>query len=624
VCRALDGLPLGIELAAAQVRGLAPEQMAGLLDERLHRFLGPSRSTPSRHRTLQATIDWSYALLSTTEQILLDRLGVFAGGWSLEAAEAVVADDQGLREREVLPVLLRLVDRSLVVVEPGKAGEPRYRLLETVRQYALDRLAARGDAECRCRHAAYFLALAGSSVATHRTSDERAAFDRLEREHDNLRATLSWLLAQGNIHVAMRLGESLFSFWLHRGHIPEGRAWMRRLLCLPGSEQPIRRQGLLYAAGFLALYDGDLPTAEAQGRESLALAHEVDDQLRVSRSLTLLGAVARVRGEYAVARVLHGKGVLAAQMAASATADYADAGSRGPEMLVELANLWMVARAACGEGDYAFARVRAEEARVRSAKAGYTVLLAQSLKVLGLASYMQGEYAAARPLLEQSVHLLEANGAIQVPDEPAVTLGCVERDAGELAQAASRLSENLTIFERIGARPGIAHCLDAIAGLLVACGQPDSAVRLAGSADTLYEHLGCDPKRAYRFGLDPWLKSARQLLGAGRADEEYNRGRELTRSAAIAEALALAAKLAIARANTTDALLNGSDLTRRERQVAGLISRGMTNREIAEALVIAERTAEHHVENLLSKLGFESRRQVARWAAENAWPAKRV
>jgi DNA-binding CsgD family transcriptional regulator len=373
-------------------------------------------------------------------------------------------------------------------------------------------------------------------------------------------------------------------------------------------------------AGWLALFDDDLSVAEAHAQRCFALAHELKDHLRVSRALILLGRVPCVRGDYSHARELHEQGMLAAQRAACASIGGPDDSWRGPAKLAELQNLIHFARDACGEGNFVLARAGAEEARVSSTEAGYPVLFAHALRVLGLVSYQQGDYPAARPLLEHSMHLFAGPGLVLGDPEPAITLSCAERDTGELAQAARRLSEELTIYERVGASPQIGRCLDVIAGLSAACGQPDAALRLAGAADKLWERMRCDPRRVYRFGLERWLEVARQVLGTERADEEYMRGQGLTRGKAIAEALEVANVAATATgADSIEAerLSSKALLTRREQQVAALIGQGMTNRDIADELVIATRTAEHHVENILGKLGLDSRHKIARWATDN-------
>ena len=622
VCRRLDGLPLAIELAAAQCRALAPELLLRRLDSRFRRLAGPTRTAPSRHQTLQATIDWSYGLLSETERILFSRLGVFAGGWTVEAAESVMAGE-GLPPEELLPALLRLVDKSLVVAEPGDTAGVRYRLLELLRQDALERLSAGVEAEhVRDRHADFFLVLAEQSKEAFGSPEEGTAFDRLDREHDNLQAALAWLIGSGKTETAWRLGGALWLLWVHRGYVHEGRAWVERLLGIPGAEHTASRLILLRGAAGLALADGDLPAAESLGRASLALAQQLGDLATASGALLVLGSVARERGEYVLSRELHEQGVRAAVAIGRGSTNTPQMDPFGFGSFPELQNLLHVGWAAFGEGDCALARVRAEEARARAAEAGYPRLVAQALMVLGRVSYRQREFSAARSFLEQSLDMWNALGErAYTKAEASITLGCVERDLGKLELAASLLGDSIAILQRGGGQ-GIVRCLDAISGLAAAYQKPDRAFRLAAAAERLYEVMGCDSKRVYRFELQRWIGVARQALGAGGTAEVLAAGRALTRAAAIEEALATVSEVSGGSGGppTTSAARLPGRLTRREREVVALIGRGMSNRQIAQELVIAERTAEHHVENILSKLGLESRTQVATWAVEHGAP----
>src|SRR5215208_8121308 len=250
VCRKLGGIPLAIELATARMGALAVEQVAQRLETSLDVLKGASRTALPRQQTLRATLDWSYELLSQPERKLYGRLSVFTGGFSLEAAEAVGATDD-IEQHEVLESLLSLVDKSLVVAEAANEGRMRYRMLEPVRQYGLERLEMSGEVqEVRRRHAGYFLALAEEAEPRLRGPEQAAWFERLDAENDNLRGALSWLLEQGEGVLALRLSGALGEFWHVRGHLEEGRRWLEATLAR-GDDAPARIKALLHA-GWIA------------------------------------------------------------------------------------------------------------------------------------------------------------------------------------------------------------------------------------------------------------------------------------------------------------------------------------------------------------------------------------
>ncbi len=540
LCRRLDGLPLAIELAAAQVRGVAPEQLLERLDRRFRRLMGTTRTGPPRHQTLQAAIDWSHDLLRPAERALFSRLGVFAGGWTVDAAEAVVAGD-GLRDEELLPNLLRLVDKSLVIAEWAEGGRARYRFLETLRQDALERLAVRAEAErTHKRHAGYFLALAEQADREWTAPGDAASMEALELEHHNVRAALAWLIESGDIESAWRLGGAIWHVWFNRGHLLEARAWLDRCLSLPGDQQSRLRMKMLLGGGFTAYSQGDLATAQALGQDGLRLAVDLGDNAAASFALFLLGTIATARGEYLAARALHESGILASQAASCEGSD--DTQTYAPRLAGhwELQNLWGLASAAALQGAYEEARVHAEAARTRAAERGYARPLAHALRVLGLVSYQQGDYHAARSLLHQS---LEAWGSLGersgLAIDVLIVLGCVARDERDLMLSRQVLGDSLAMTERVGGVLRMPRCLDAFAGLAAASGQPERAIRIAAATAALYESLGCNPRRVYRYELDNWLIPARTVLGASRTSQEEATGRTLTRTEAIAEAQAI-------------------------------------------------------------------------------------
>jgi predicted ATPase/DNA-binding SARP family transcriptional activator len=324
VCRRLDGIPLAIELAAARVNALPVEKIAARLDDRFRLLTSGSRTALPRQQTLRATMDWSYDLLTEAERVLLGRLSVFAGGWTLAAAEAVCAGG-GIEEWEVLDLLTRLVDQSLATYEEpqeagwgprtvpaGTGGAPwgpapgRYRLLETMRQYARDRLLEAGEAAVvRGRHYEWCLALAEEAEPELYGAEQTAWLDRLEREHDNLRAALGWSGAHGEGKAGLRLGGALRWFWSVRGYWTEGREYLAGLLALPGAEaRTAVRAKALHAAGWLAWHPGDFGAARVFDEQGLAIFQELGDKRGSADSLNHLGWVAYEQGDFGTARAL--------------------------------------------------------------------------------------------------------------------------------------------------------------------------------------------------------------------------------------------------------------------------------------------------------------------------------
>ena len=309
ICQRLDGIPLAIELAAARIKVLSVEELRARLGDRLRVLTGGSRVALPRHRTLRATMDWSYGLLAAPERILLRRLAVFVGGWTLEAAEAVCGGD-GIPEAEVLDHLAGLVDKSLVVLEwPGDAG--RYRMLETMRQYATERLAESGETDrLRQSHAGFFLALAEQAEPKLFGPEQDAWFARLEAEHSNLRIALEWL-AQEDAAQGLRLAGALWRFWEVRGHLAEGRSWLSEMLRLagPDAEAAARAKAFLGTA-VCAYYLRDFAAAAAQLSASLGLFRAVGDRQGTAQVLIYQGWMATDRGDFAAARILFDEGLV--------------------------------------------------------------------------------------------------------------------------------------------------------------------------------------------------------------------------------------------------------------------------------------------------------------------------
>ena len=471
LCRRLDGLPLALELAAARLQALTVEQVLARLDDRFRLLTGGRRTALPHQQTLRATVEWSVGLLGAPERRLFPRLAVFAGGWDLEAAEAVGdamsdADDDGA----VLDVLAHLVDQSLVDAEAPSDGAARYRLLETLRADALERLEAGGEDErVRRRHAAYYLSLAERSADEIRGPHSGDRFSLLEREHGNLRAALDWFAACGEVGDGLRLCAALWRFWWIRGHLGEGRARLEHFLSRRGAAGPSREDTeahalALYGAGIIARYQGDLVAARAFHTEALARWRGAGDTEGVGHALLVLGTLEYQAGSVEAARRRYEQGLAAVRSA----------------------------------GD-------------RSGTAWATIHLGAAVTALG-------DGARGRALLEEGLAGARAVGE-QVAEAWALRhLAEAACDGGEPAAARGLLTRSLAICRELGDRRHIAHILELLGEVASAHGRLDLALRLAGNAHRRRAALGSPayPRDAAR--LRRWLEPAMAAAGdAGRA-----------------------------------------------------------------------------------------------------------
>ena len=303
ICYRLDGMPLAIELAAARAKVLSVEQISGRLEKALGLLSSGGRTEMAHHRTLRATMDWSHELLPEEERVLLRRLSVFAGGFTLNGAEAVCAGEV-LALEEVLEFLSQLVDKSLVMVEE-REGEVRYRLLETVRQYGMEKLEGSGEAEMVLeRHARYFLALAEEAESELMGTHQEAWLGRLEAEHDNLRAVLARALENGEADLGLRVAGVLGGFWLVRGRLSEGRRWLEAALQGGVVAPELARTRALLLVGLIAREQGDHERSVELIEEALALARKLGDKATAASALLNLGWAALLRDELRMAGVL--------------------------------------------------------------------------------------------------------------------------------------------------------------------------------------------------------------------------------------------------------------------------------------------------------------------------------
>jgi non-specific serine/threonine protein kinase len=445
ICRRLDGIPLAIELAAARAAVLSADQLVARLDDRFRLLSGDDRTAIPRHQTLRAVMDWSHALLAAAEQALLRRLAVFAGGFTLEAAEAVcggppvTGDEQtaagGAASAEVVDLLARLVDKSLVQVDEPAAAV-RYRLLETIRQYELERLQAAGEAAVtRARHAAWSRALAEQAEPALFTGAQVAWLARLEVEHDNLRAALAWCL-DGDPAQGLRLAACLAQFWRLRGHAGEGRRWLDRLLQTAGATAPAAELApALFGAGMLAYVQGDLAAARAQLERSVALSRAVGPAGTLARGLRELGGLLALVGERAAAWSLLEEGIALCRASG-------ERGSLGTALQVAG---WLAAR----EGDARLARALSGEAVVALRAVGDRLPLAFALKDLARVELSAGNAEQAEALLNESLALAEELGTPWQLAFLRLELGNVALQRGDLPRAAAHYEVGLRLGRRL-------------------------------------------------------------------------------------------------------------------------------------------------------------------------------
>ena len=520
----LDGIPLALELAAARVKVLRAEQISARLDDRFRLLTTGTRTALPRHQTLRASIDWSYDLLSSSERTLLRRLSVFAGGWSLEAAEAVCAGD-GIDRFEVLDCLTQLLNKSLIVAEQG--DEPRYRLLETIRQYAKDKLFDSGDAEAarvRNQHLDYFLRLMEEAEPKLRGSAQLTWLNRLETEHDNLRTALDWSLG-ANHQAGLRLAGAAFWFWMVRGHYQEALKWLNGALATGAESDTRGRAKALAGIGFLLHQQGDLGAARTAYDESLRLWRDVGDRWWIALVLDWKGWVALYEGDTAATRSVLEEAVNLA---------------RGVDDRWALADALISLGTRAERTDHAAARAILEESIAIWRKVGDRLGLAEALYQLGTVENSQNEYGRAATLYRESLALFREARHKGIVVQVLFGLGSVVQRQGDNARAAELFAEALALTQELGNKAEMAFDLAGLGGVAAAEGRPARAARLLASAESIFTTIGISISMwPYRVAdYDRWVALARAQLDEAAFSSAWAEGRALTVQAAIAYALA--------------------------------------------------------------------------------------
>lgn len=557
ICQRLDGLPLAIELAAARVNALPPFTLLARLESRLPVLTGGARDLPVRQQTMRDTIAWSYDLLPEPEQHLFRWLSVFAGGFSLEAAAAVAADDSAI---DPVDGIASLVDKSLLRQVDGPEGQPRYLMLETIREYGLDRLAAAGEeAATRARHAAFFQALAERTEPEWGGAESSSLLGRLTADLDNLRAALTWLSETGDTVAGLRLANDLGMFWDIRQLYREGRDNLERLLAAAPDATLALQSFAIQNAGWLAMRLQDLAGAARHAAAVLPLARESGDSTALTFALGLNSAVS------------------------------------------------------CETGHFAEATSSMEEALAIAREHGFTRWISGGIHNLGILAFGQGDFDRSRSLHEEAVRMDRASGNRLSLTNSLSSLSMVLYRQGDLDRAALLMHEQLAVIRELGLTP----VAEGYVLLVAAAGEAELAVRLYGAAEVEAEKTGIHPygSEAYRQTHEEVIASISEVLGEQAFRAAWAAGRELTIDEALAPILAALEP----DAPSDDVSVQPEptptfDLTPREREVLRLVAQGLSNQDIADQLFISVPTAKVHVRAILAKLGLESRTAAAAFA----------
>jgi predicted ATPase/DNA-binding CsgD family transcriptional regulator len=585
ICGRLEGIPLAIELAAARIGTLAAAQISSRLARSLKLLTSADRRGPERQRTLRAALDWSYELLEADERELFGRLSVFAGGFTLEAAEAVGAGGQ-IEEIEILDLLTRLVDKSLVLVAEH-SGEARYRLLEPVSQYAREKLREPGEESAtRVRHAEHYLALAEEAEPELSGPREGEWLERLEAEHDNFRAALGFSLEGGDAGLGLRLAGVLGGFWYKRGYLREGRWWLERETSAGGTSSAMERATALDQAGWMALYQGDLEPSVELLKESLRLFKGLEDEPGIAASLAKLGHA-----------VLH-------------------------------------------QDDRDYLAALCQEAEALRATFTDRPAIGELLVFLGMVALYEGNIERAVTLLEESLDLFRALGnAPPANDGPEVEeniklstaielvagqaqeyLWLSALETGDLNGATALIEEELRLLRDLGNKPKISYCLLGLAAIAALRGRPERAARLWVTAEALREEIG--------LALVLWdhtvtdyealLADARSQLGEAGWERAQNEVQVMALEQVIGYALAADQNPSSAEQEpSASPEAPPASLSAREVEVLRLVAQGLTNARIAQELFISPNTVNRHLNSIYRKLGVSSRAAATRFASEH-------
>ncbi|CAN5425655.1 hypothetical protein BH09CHL1_BH09CHL1_16950 [soil metagenome] len=605
ICARLDGLPLALELAAARIRVVAPDGLLSLLSDRLNVLIGGPRDAPERQRTLRDTIGWSYNLLTEDERVALQQAAVFVGGFDLDSCAAVLGADQLV----ALDRVQQLVDHGLVV--PVESNQPRFRMLETIREFALEQLEQSGHAaSASLAHARYFAQLA-NTAGTELTGPEQGLWlDRLELELHNFRAALTWSPTGATpepMTLSLSLASDLWRFWVSRGLLVEGRAWLKRIMNQPGFEKvEIGERARSYQLlGNMALDQGDLADAKSMYERSLVLSAESENPTWIASAHNGLGLVAYYQTNYPDARRHH-------EIALKLRRDSTDRVGLG-NSLNNLGITWNA------EGDYERAMAYAREGMQVRRENGDTGAIGYSLFALADIALNQDKTAEAHQLLNQSLDVFK-----QVGDQLGIayissTQAIVFHEQHDDLRAAALLEDALQIRRGLGDRRGSIECLENIAGVLTSLGKTDRAVTLFAVAESARKSSGLPGRPVEVVRVERERQKAQNALSDVSFATAWSTGDLMALDSAIDQTLLLLRTIlesvpsdqvghaSGAQSANSNGVARTAALTAREREVLRLLTQGKANQAIAEELSISTRTVETHVAKILEKLGVKSR-----------------
>jgi non-specific serine/threonine protein kinase len=617
ICSRLDGLPLAIELAAARSQVLPPATLLAHLEPGLPLLTGGPRDAPVRHQTMREAIAWSHELLTEEERILFRRLGVFVGGFTLDAAGVV--GGRGTRGQKssfvlspcppdplspsVLDLVASLVEKSLlrVVVPPRyepTTDTPRYGMLETIREFALDHLEASGEAEViRQRHAEDQLRLAESVEPLLRGPNQVAWFQRIESELPNLRAALAWLHSSGDITGGLRLAAALWTFWVVHDHIPEGRRWLETFLDLAPESSPQRLKALI-AIGDIAERQGDYEPAVLWTEEALTIARQLGDGRAEAAALRGRGNIAIAQGEVA----LHAQGDSphAAKPKMSTSTWHATA----------VQAMDGASRAAT---EFARAETLLTQGAVLARALGDEWGAAKATHWLAVATGIWGDSTRAIALYEESVVAFRRLEDHRQVCNVIWNLGGSLHKTGDPSRARVAFAESLTLARQLGYRWHGVLCLLGLALTAADSGAPEVAARLLAAEAALREAEQQPFRPIIQVQHELTMAATRSALGELNFSAAWATGTTLTWEEAVAEALAWAASAGDDPV-ASSAPVSYLGLTLRERDVLRLLEEGRSDKEIAAALYVSRRTVATHVANILRKLNVPSRAAAAAYA----------
>ncbi len=598
ICVRLDGLPLAIELAAACVKLLSPQTLLARLEQRLQVLTQGSRDLPERQQALRDTIAWSYDLLHAEEQWLFRLLAVFVGGCTLEAVEAVCAA-LGKGAGHVMGAVASLLDKSLLQQVGQERDESRLKMLETIREYGLERLVTSGEEEVTQRaHADYYLALAEKLEPLLKGVQQPMWLARLEPEQENLRAALGWFMEHNEAELALRLSGALWYFWYLHGDWGEGRRWLESALGLPSAQgqTPVRAKALI-GAGEIAYWQDDPLAARRLLEESIAISRALGDDRGLAFPLGRLGVLLQLQGDPDAGDPL-----------AEESVDLCRTLGMHWELCLLLSHLGWVAEL---HGAYTKAVALQQECLTLARELDDKSLIAEALNNNGSLMFIQGYPTQAAVLIQEGLTLAREMGNKHRISNAVELLGSIALSQDDLSQATMLFTEGLSLGQELGDKLLIAWHLIGLAKVAAAEGQPHQAARLFAAADMLCDLLDMLLDPVERAAHERVVSAVRIQLGEEAFAAAWLEGRNMTPE----QVLVIMEPATMSRQASAVPPV-ASELTTRELEVAALLAQGNSNRSIAALLVVSERTVEAHVSNILAKLGFTSRAQIAVWAVK--------